>query len=118
MVEPAQPSFTPKQCIPKSASLFQEIIGNTSEQVCQKLFPLLSSILLNAKIHDNGCGTGEVTGEIMKTPNLPPNVHIFATDRNAYIVEGCQKKVDASNWPVTTKVVKAQDWILTMPFLI
>jgi ubiquinone/menaquinone biosynthesis C-methylase UbiE len=107
-----QEPFTPKLAYAKTASLFEEIIGNSSEQICHHIFTLLPPFPPNSIIHDNGSGTGQVTAEIMST-NPPPSIKIIATDANEYQVLGCRAKVEENGWPAETKVMRAQ--ALTFP---
>jgi ubiquinone/menaquinone biosynthesis C-methylase UbiE len=109
----AEPPFTPKQMYPKTAALFEAIIGTTSEDVNQHIFThLFPPFPPDSLIHDNGCGSGQVTSEIMAT-HPPSSIRIIATDANIYQVDGCQAKVDANQWPVETLVMRAQE--LTFP---
>ncbi|KAF8849874.1 S-adenosyl-L-methionine-dependent methyltransferase [Acephala macrosclerotiorum] len=109
----ATPSpFTPKQAYPKTAALFEEIIGNSSEQICRHIFTLLPPFTPHSLIHDNGSGTGQVTAEVMDT-NPPLPIKIIATDANEYQVLACRAKVEENGWPVETEVMRAQE--LTFP---
>ncbi len=70
----------PKQAYPKTAALYEEILGTTSEDVNQHIFSQpFSSFPAGSVIHDNGSGTGQVTAEIMKT-NPPADIQIKVTD--------------------------------------
>ncbi|KAK0124227.1 hypothetical protein ONS95_009203 [Cadophora gregata] len=110
--------FIPKQAQPKSAELFERIIGNSSEIVAQHILSSrLPLIPANSVIHDNGCGTLQVTSEIFtptaSNPSPPPNITIHATDSNVYQISAASAKALSNNWPVQTAVMKAQE--LTFP---
>jgi len=114
MASPQKPvPFTPKQAQPKTAALYEEIVGRTSEDLNQHILnALLPPFPPGSVIHDNGSGTGQVTAEIMMT-NPPKDIQIKATDANEYQVNGCKAKVEENGWPVETAVMRAQE--LTFP---
>jgi len=107
--------FTPKQMYPKTAALYNELTGNSSIDVAKHIVTkLLPPFTADAVIHDNGCGTGEVTSQIMETNPPPPSgIIIKSTDKNQYMIDGCRERATAGGWPVEAIVMPAQS--LTFP---
>jgi hypothetical protein len=71
---------------PKTFALFEAMIGTTSEDTNKHIFThLLPPFPPNSLIHHNGCGSGQVTSEIMAT-NSPSSIRIIATDANKYVL--------------------------------
>lgn len=84
-----QNAFVPKQAITKDVDLYAEITANSTRDVARAILDFLPPIPANAKIHDNGCGSGEVTSAILErlttaqdaaTAVRGPGVSIEATD--------------------------------------
>ncbi|KAH9206796.1 hypothetical protein DL95DRAFT_66200 [Leptodontidium sp. 2 PMI_412] len=108
--------FIPKQAQPKSAELFESIIGNTSEVVAQHILTSqLPPIQPNSVIHDNGCGTLQVTSQLFTSlsPSISSTLTIHATDSNTHQITASSTKAHTHNWPIQTTPMKAQD--LTFP---
>ncbi|KAH7343020.1 hypothetical protein BKA65DRAFT_303337 [Rhexocercosporidium sp. MPI-PUGE-AT-0058] len=110
--------FIPKQAQPKSAELFESIIGNTSEVVTQHILnDRLPPIQPKSVIHDNGCGTLQVTSQLFTPTTTCPSptstLTIHATDSNAYQISASSAKAFTNHWPVQSAIMKAQD--LTFP---
>ena len=99
--------FTPKQCFPKNADLYAEIVGDATSNVAQHFISSISPFSPKSIIHDNGCGGGEVTAQIMAT-NPPASIKIQATDVDRTMLENCKKLSAARGWPVTTAVMLAE----------
>lgn len=85
--DPMSTPFLPRQAVKFDGALAQELQGDVSEsiarQIVQELFPLQPEAL----IHDNACGYGSVTGELMAA-GVPEGVKIHATDiNNGYLAQ-------------------------------
>ena len=103
--------FTPKQMMPKTAELYKELTGDSSVDAAKHTIThLLPPFAAHAIIHDNGCGTGEVTQAIM-TSNPPEGITIKATDRNQYMIDGCREFATAGKWPGEATVMPSQSLI-------
>jgi hypothetical protein len=90
--------FHPKQMFPKTAALFEAIIGTTSEDTNKHIFTqLLPPFPPDSLIHDNGCGSGQVTSEIVAT-NPPSSIRIIATDANKYVLDLSCHLNDCQSW--------------------
>lgn len=100
--------FTPKQCYPKNADLYAEIVGDSTANVAEHFLTLLPPFASDSVIHDNGCGGGEVTAKIMAT-NPPPGIQIHATDFDPTMIANCDKMVASHGWPVKTSLMPAQE---------
>ncbi|KAG4441384.1 hypothetical protein IFR05_003141 [Cadophora sp. M221] len=108
--------FIPKQAQPKSAELFESIIGNTSEVVAQHILTSrLPPIQPNSVIHDNGCGTLQGTSQIFTSlsPSILSTLTIHATDSNPHQIAFSATKARTHNWPVQTALMPSQ--ALTFP---
>ncbi|TEY85742.1 hypothetical protein BOTCAL_0013g00500 [Botryotinia calthae] len=89
--------FIPKQMMAKTAAIYKELTGDSSIDAAKHTITrLLPPFTADAIIHDNGCGTGEVTKAIMES-NSPEGITIKATDRNQYMIDGCREFANAGN---------------------
>ncbi|PVI02677.1 S-adenosyl-L-methionine-dependent methyltransferase [Periconia macrospinosa] len=105
--------FFPKQAFNFDGALLEELQGDVSEAVAREAIKLVT-IAPGALIHDNGCGYGAVTAEIIAT-SPPSDIKIFATDKNEGYLGALRSKIAANpSWPsVTAEVVDANK--LTYP---
>jgi ubiquinone/menaquinone biosynthesis C-methylase UbiE len=124
--------FVPRQISPKTAPIFAEIIGTTSEDVTSYILKnLLPPFPPDSVILDNGCGTGEgkavfiplihkhltkatlitVTSTILSSHPPPPlTITIHCTDANAYMISSVQESIISRPWPnVKAEVMRAQE---------
>ncbi|TGO25873.1 hypothetical protein BPAE_0071g00450 [Botrytis paeoniae] len=99
--------FVPKQMMAKTAALYKELTGDSSIDAAKHAIArLLPPFTADAIIHDNGCGTGEVTKAIMES-HPPEGILVQATDRNQYMIDSCLEFATAGNWPVEATVMPA-----------
>jgi SAM-dependent methyltransferase len=89
----------PKQAIHKDVDLYAEITANSTRDVARQLLEMIPSLPANSRIHDNGCGAGEVTSVIMEG-NPPEGLSIEATDIDQSYLDRLQSRVDETKWPV------------------
>ncbi|KAF7893368.1 uncharacterized protein EAF02_000906 [Botrytis sinoallii] len=95
--------FIPKKMMTNTAAFYKELTGDSSIDAAKHAIThLLPRITADAIIHDNGCGTGEVTKAIWNP--IPESILIQATDRNQYMIDGCREFATAGNWPVEATV--------------
>ncbi|KAH6657435.1 S-adenosyl-L-methionine-dependent methyltransferase [Truncatella angustata] len=105
--------FFPKQAVKFDGALAQELQGNVSEGIAQELIKVVPPIKSGFVIHDNGCGYGSVTGEIMSS-GVPSDIKIHSTDKNAnYLAQLRATLAKNPSWPVEIAEVNAND--LTFP---
>ncbi|KAF2264997.1 S-adenosyl-L-methionine-dependent methyltransferase [Lojkania enalia] len=92
--------FFPKQALKFDGALLEEMQGDVSESVARDLIALAPKITPGFVIHDNGCGYGAVTGEIMAT-NPPSDIKIIGTDKNLGYLAALKKKIaENPSWSV------------------
>lgn len=107
--------WKPRQCVELSPSVYGELATNSSQKVAFHLMKLCPPFIPGSIIHDNACGTGVVTAEIMN--NLPistksgANILIHATDLSPSMVEACATKIRENGWQdvATTSLMAMQD---------
>lgn len=102
----------PKKAITKDVDLYAEITGNSTKDVARAIFrDILPRDLAHYKIHDNGCGAGEVTSVIMETATeaqTTGTISIEATDIDDSYLERLRERVKAHQWPVTVSHMAAE----------
>ncbi len=103
--------FAPKQMMPRSPGLLEALVGDVTEQVAAHLLTLIPNIPTKSVIHDNACGTGQVSEAIMS--NHPKSITINATDVMPMFLHACTGKAAKNGWPLKAAVMDAQK--LTFP---
>jgi SAM-dependent methyltransferase len=103
--------FAPKQMMPRSPGLLEALVGDVTEQVAAHLLTLIPNIPTKSVIHDNACGTGQVSEAIMS--NHPNSITINATDVMPMFAQACTGKAAKNGWPLKAAVMDAQK--LTFP---
>ena len=105
--------FQPKQALKFDGALLEELQGDVSEAVAREVVKLVT-FAPGALIHDNGCGYGAVTAEIIAT-NPPSDIQIFATDKSESYLGALKRKISENlSWPsVTAEIMDANT--LTFP---
>ncbi|OAL00895.1 S-adenosyl-L-methionine-dependent methyltransferase [Phaeosphaeriaceae sp. SRC1lsM3a] len=92
--------YTPRQAELQDARAYAELSSkftqSIAEKVINKIFPKEGSLV----VHDNGCGTGEVTRAIVAR-NLP-NLTIKANDNDPLYVEAYTAAAKSNAWPAET----------------
>jgi SAM-dependent methyltransferase len=103
--------FMPKQAIAFDGALLQELQGDVSDTIARDLLQDLPALTSSSVVHDNGCGYGAVTLEVMKM-NTRANVH--ATDVNPMFLAQLRANLaDHPEWPVKVDTMDACN--LTFP---
>ncbi|KAF2656362.1 S-adenosyl-L-methionine-dependent methyltransferase [Lophiostoma macrostomum CBS 122681] len=105
--------FTPKQAHKFDGALLAKLQGNVSEQIARQILELIPPIAPTSKIHDNGCGYGSVTNEILASPSTPKDIQITATDINAALFTPLAERAEKEKLPVEVKQMDACE--LTLP---
>ena len=88
----APPSFVPSQAVPRNEAhaFIRRLNSTTTQSVAQHCIRLLQlPFPAHSTLHDNGCGRGEVSVELIAT-NLHPSVQLHATDTDAAAMQHCQ----------------------------
>jgi SAM-dependent methyltransferase len=104
--------FVPKQAAKFDGAFLSELQGNVSEEIARYILTITPALKPGSKIHDNGCGYGAATGEIMAA-NPSAGFDITATDVNPSWLGQLKAKAEAENWPVKTEIMDACE--LTLP---
>ncbi|KAF2265218.1 S-adenosyl-L-methionine-dependent methyltransferase [Lojkania enalia] len=89
--------FVPKQAIIKDAHLYADLVTNYTQDIAEKALDLIPPISKPLVVHDNGCGTGEVTRALMA--RNPPNITIKANDIEEEYVEMYAAEAKNHKWP-------------------
>ncbi|KAI1421994.1 S-adenosyl-L-methionine-dependent methyltransferase [Xylaria sp. FL1777] len=105
--------FFPKQAVKFDGALAQELQGDVSEAIAREVIKVVPPIKSGWVIHDNGCGYGSVTGEIMAS-GVPADIKIHSTDKSAnYLAQLRAKLKENPTWPVTVEEMNSNT--LTFP---
>ncbi|KAL9109730.1 MAG: hypothetical protein Q9227_005599 [Pyrenula ochraceoflavens] len=91
-------SFTPKQTLSFNGELLDELQGNMSVQIAERLITMLPPFTSDSHLHDSGCGTGAVTRAVMAT-NPPRGLKITANDKQDMFLDAYRVTAAANNWP-------------------
>ncbi|RWA09812.1 hypothetical protein EKO27_g5298 [Xylaria grammica] len=102
--------FQPKQAISKNVDLYAEVTANSTKDVAKKALGLLKPLSAGSRIHDNGCGAGEVTEMIMESSLGPPphDITIEANDIDQTYLDRFSKTAQSKRWPVNISNVPAE----------
>lgn len=98
--------FVPKQAPKFEGALLAELQGHVSEDIARYILTTLPPLKPGSTVHDNGCGYGAATGEIMAT-NPPADIKITATDVNESWLGQLKTKAEKESWPVKAEVMDA-----------
>ena len=101
--------FQPKQALKFDGTLLKELQGEVTEVIAREVTKLVT-IAPGALIHDNGCGYGAVTSEIIAI-SPPSDIQIVATDKNQSYLTALDKVIsENAAWPsVKTEVMNANN---------
>lgn len=88
--------FVPKQALAFNGALLDELQGNMSVQIAERLLPMLPSFTSDSHVHDNGCGTGAMTGAVMAT-NPPNGIQITVNDTQEMFLSAYRATAAANN---------------------
>jgi ubiquinone/menaquinone biosynthesis C-methylase UbiE len=114
--------WKPKQCVPVTPGVFLEVSGNASQQFAKHIVGFLGPFPPGSVIHDNACGTGVVSKEVMGVASPEANgargITIHATDLSEAMVAECQTLAVEKGWnapplQLISQVMAMQD--LTFP---
>ncbi|OAL00889.1 S-adenosyl-L-methionine-dependent methyltransferase [Phaeosphaeriaceae sp. SRC1lsM3a] len=101
--------FVPKQALEFDPRYLIKLSGGltrtVADKVVSKCAPPLSS---TSRIHDNGCGTGEVAKALIENGLVPAGATIAATDINTTFLGELNEVLKKNeSWPVESKVMDA-----------
>jgi hypothetical protein len=65
--------WKPKQCVKATPSTFQEMSGDLSQQIAKHIITLVAPFPPGFMIHDNACGKGVISQEIIEATDSIPN---------------------------------------------
>jgi ubiquinone/menaquinone biosynthesis C-methylase UbiE len=109
----ASARFFPKQAVKFDGAIAQELQGDVSESIAREVIKVVPPIQSGWVIHDNGCGYGSVTGEIMAS-GVPTDITIHSTDKSAnYMAHLRAKLKENPTWNVVVEEMDANN--LTFP---
>lgn len=96
----------------KAASNYEKQSAGVTRLLGQQVLPLLPPVTTSSIVHDNACGPGVITSEIItqasKAGIEPPT--IYATDFNKGMIDVLQSTIDARNLKtVTAQVMDGSD---------
>ena len=106
--------FTPKQSVPPSITVMEEVQGDVSAQIAQHTLTLIPFIGQGAVLLDNACGTGAVTEAVLTVVKPRADgtysILIHATDVSPSRIQGLATKVAQNGWSdfVKSAVIAAE----------
>ncbi|KAI9708133.1 MAG: hypothetical protein M1812_008120 [Candelaria pacifica] len=106
--------FTPRQMVPLSVDIFEEVQGEVSAQITKHTLTLIPPIPPASILHDNACGSGTVTEVVLETLNPEADgrysILVHATDVAAQRIQVVAAKAVRYGWTDVVKpaVVPAQ----------
>jgi len=101
--------FTPKQSLPLTPALMQELMGDVSLQIARRCMTLVPPFNSSSVLLDNACGSGVVTQAVMEMEE-PGNFTVHATDMNPKMCEMTAAIAASKGWTenVQTDVMPAE----------
>jgi len=116
---PSHEKWKPKQCVEIEPSVFLELAPGASLYLAAYLLNICPKIVPGSIIHDNACGTGVVTNEIMKAipsaVNRNSGISIHVTNLSPEMVEACQIMIHEHGWSDMVNVSLMGMQSLTFP---
>lgn len=98
----APEKWKPNQCVEVNGDVFSELAGNGSQKIAKHIINLVAPFPPGSIIHDNACGKGIVSKEIMAVARPEPDgtqdIVIHATDLAPAMVEECQALAIEKGW--------------------
>ncbi|TVY22559.1 Methyltransferase [Lachnellula hyalina] len=92
--------FVPKQALAPTPQLYDELVGDSMEQLAKASLAQISPIPFGSVIHDNGCGTGAGTAAVVEAiAASKAEVSIKGTDINEKALEVYRKHAAENKWP-------------------
>ncbi|KAL7898947.1 S-adenosyl-L-methionine-dependent methyltransferase [Trichoderma sp. SZMC 28014] len=110
MTESARPkAFWPRQMIPPTPESFKELARDGGERLAAVSLAQIPPIPADARIHDNGCGSGAATTAIMASvpPEVAASISITGTDISRGAVDSYRTRAASSSWPAEGLVMDA-----------
>lgn len=99
-----QSVYSPKQLMPFSGELLDELQGRVSIDAATDVLLMLPALKSTSKIHDNACGTGAVTEAIVaKAP--PQGLQIEGTDVFPMFLDTYKQRIKAYKWPASAAAI-------------
>ncbi|KAF2014408.1 S-adenosyl-L-methionine-dependent methyltransferase [Aaosphaeria arxii CBS 175.79] len=93
--------FDPRYLLKLSAGLTRSV----ADQIVSNHIPPLSK---TSRIHDNGCGAGEVAKALVEHNAVPAGATIAATDINTTFLDELNKALEENkSWPIESQVMDA-----------
>jgi ubiquinone/menaquinone biosynthesis C-methylase UbiE len=100
-------------------SVFLELNPGASSRIAAHLLDLCPTITSGSVIHDNACGAGVITNEIMKAipsaANSTSGISIYATGLSLAMVEACRTRICENDRSDTVSVSHMGMQDLTLP---
>ena len=96
MAAPAE--HVPSQSLPFNGALLDELQGNMSVQIAERLIHMLPPLTATSHVHDSGCGNGAVTQVVMAT-QPPAGIKITANDTRDMFLDAYRATATAHRWP-------------------
>ncbi|KAF1998249.1 S-adenosyl-L-methionine-dependent methyltransferase [Amniculicola lignicola CBS 123094] len=96
--------FLPKQAPKFHPGLLTELQSNVSNDVARYQISLIPKLPPNATIHDNGCGFGAATSEMIASDTIPKDSTITATDVNPLWLDQLRQSARDENWNDRVKI--------------
>jgi len=100
-------SFVPMQALAPTPQLYDELVGDSMEQLAQASLAQIPSLIAGTVIHDNGCGTGAGSGAIVESIDEKAEITIKATDINEKAIGMYQARAAENGWPATVSKMDA-----------
>lgn len=109
---PSSSTFVPRQVAESKKKSTGALSQDGPLQIARAAIKLLPKLPEHSRIHDNGCGTGNVSRTILTTlPKSEWPACIDATDiaLAQAALNKLQAEADSNGWPIRTSVASAQD---------
>ena len=95
--------FKPKQCPPPSPELLSYFMGGSTGRIAEHCVTLLQDVGPESIIHDNGCGTGEVSQAIISklkatSSDSEHGITVHATDFIRPMIDLVASRAKAEAW--------------------
>jgi ubiquinone/menaquinone biosynthesis C-methylase UbiE len=100
--------FKPKQCVDLTSAVFAEVSGNASQQLAKYIVSLVGPFPPHSIIHDNACGKGVVSKEVMEVATDKQSITIHATDLSEIMVDECKALAIERGWTASPKLMTSQ----------
>jgi len=99
--------FVPTQALAPTPQLYDELVGDSMEQLAKASLAQIPSLLAGTVIHDNGCGTGAGSAAIVESTSEKVEITIKATDINEKAIRIYKARAAENGWPAEVSKVDA-----------